>query len=362
MSAAMAGRLAGLRDMEAGVVATDDDPTASDVVRCRGWLALDRQAGQLLDLAEASSKGRAARGLSEEAAAHKASLRSVQDRARSRATAFDDDVRNRAGQRLGLRLALVGKGGAGKTVTAATLARLLARRGRKVLAVDLDTNPGLAFSLGLPHDTTGLPAEAVEEHQGAAYGWQLASGLSPEVAVRRYTTPAPDGVRYLGVGKIDAPEKQAARQTMIAVLQILRGFADPEWDVIADLEAGPTTPFEGYHTFAERVLVVVGPEWRSALTARRLLPVIGAISTTVVANRWRGADDHAGLVPAVRIPFDPAVVEAERLGRAPLDHCPGSPAMSVIEDLADQLTTSPLTTSPLTMSPELTTTQQEVSP
>ena len=62
------------------------------------------------------------------------------------------------------------------------------------------------------------------------------------------------------MGKIDEPEKQAARQTLIAVLQVLRGFADPDWDVIADLEAGPTTVFEGYHGFAERVLVVVGPE------------------------------------------------------------------------------------------------------
>ena len=106
----MAGRLAGLRAMEAGILATSDAPTTSDVVRCRGWLALDRQVGQLLDLAEASSKARAARGLSEEAAAHTASLRSVQDRAQLRAIAFDDDVRGRARQRLGLRLALVGKG------------------------------------------------------------------------------------------------------------------------------------------------------------------------------------------------------------------------------------------------------------
>ena len=97
------------------------------------------------------------------------------------------------------------------------------------------------------------------------------------------------------------------------------------------------------------------------MTARRLLPVIGAMPTMVVANRWRGADDHAGLAPAVRIPFDPAVIEAERLGLAPLDHCPGSPAVSAIEDLADQLTTSPLDTSPLATSSELTTTQQEVA-
>jgi len=355
MLSAMASRLAGLRDMEAGVLAITDHPD-DDWKRCRGWLGLVRQAGQLLELAEGSFKGRVARNLSEEATAHKTSLRSALHRAESRVATFDEDVRRLARERLGLRLALVGKGGAGKTATAATLARILARRGRNVLAADLDTNPGLAFSLGLPHDTNGLPAEAVEEHEGAAYGWQLASGLSPDDAVKRFAAQAPDGVRYLGVRKIDEPEKQAARQTVIAVLQILRGFSDPAWDVIADLEAGPTTVFEHYHGFADQVLLVVGPEWRSALTARRLLPVIGAIPTLVVSNRWRGADDHAGLVPAVRIPFDPAVIEAERLGLAPLDYCPGSPAVAAIEDLAEHLTTS----SELTTT-QLTTTDQEVS-
>ncbi len=47
---------------------------------------------------------------------------------------------------------MTGKGGVGKTVLAALLARCLAERGLEVLAVDLDTNPGLALSLGLPAD------------------------------------------------------------------------------------------------------------------------------------------------------------------------------------------------------------------
>lgn len=68
--------------------------------------------------------------------------------------------------------------------------------------------------------------------------------------------------------------------------------------------------------------------------------MIGDVPTLVVANRTRGAADHPGLVPAVRVPFDPAVIEAESLGVAPLDHCPGSPAMTVLADLADHITTS----------------------
>lgn len=45
-------------------------------------------------------------------------------------------------------LAVVGKGGAGKSVISGTLARLLARRGHRVLALDSDTLPGMELSLG----------------------------------------------------------------------------------------------------------------------------------------------------------------------------------------------------------------------
>ncbi|MEJ7741288.1 MAG: AAA family ATPase [Nocardioidaceae bacterium] len=49
-----------------------------------------------------------------------------------------------------MRLAVAGKGGAGKTTLSATLARLAARSGRQVVAIDADANPNLASALGLP--------------------------------------------------------------------------------------------------------------------------------------------------------------------------------------------------------------------
>jgi CO dehydrogenase maturation factor len=51
-----------------------------------------------------------------------------------------------------LRIGVCGKGGAGKTTTAATLARLYARMGRTVNAIDDDPNPNLAVALGLAPD------------------------------------------------------------------------------------------------------------------------------------------------------------------------------------------------------------------
>jgi CO dehydrogenase maturation factor len=238
-----------------------------------------------------------------------------------------------------IRLALIGKGGAGKTVLSSTLARVLARRGRRVLAVDLDVNPGLSYSVGLLGRDITLPVEALEESSGAAYGWQLRTGLLPRVAVEQHAVPGPDGVSVMSVGKIGDSDKMSAKRTVPAVCEILLGFGEPGWDVVADLEAGPTTPFEHYHAFADDVAVVVGPAWRSAMTARRLLPMVGeGRRTTIIANRFRDEPDHPGLAPHVRVPYDPEVTEAERQGLSPLDVCPDSPTVAAIERIADRFT------------------------
>jgi CO dehydrogenase maturation factor len=307
------------------------------VQQCAGWLALQRQVPGYQRYLRPWIAGVGFDGAVPAIAEHRAALRvhlALADRELAR---FDPTIRQRAQQQIGLRLAVIGKGGAGKTVLASTLARLLARRGRKVLAADLDTNPGLAMSLGMPPTEAGLPPEAIEQHEGGNYGFQLASGLTPPDAVELFSTPGPDGLCYLGVGKISSESKSAAKQSVPAVVQILLGVGSPEWDVVADLEAGPTTPFERYHAFASDVMVVVGPAWRSALTVRRLLPMLTEVNPIIVASQYGDEPDHAHLVPWGRIPFDPAVREAERQGLAPLDACPEAPAMRAVESLVERL-------------------------
>lgn len=301
------------------------------------WLAVRRQVRKFEHQAAGAARHRASAELDAALDGHLVALGVAAQRAEAALAAAGAEAVAEAATRLGLRVALIGKGGAGKTMICSTLTRLLARRGRRVLAVDLDVNPGLAISLGLAPTEAGLPPEALEEAPAAPYGWQLAGGLRPAEAVERYTIEGPDGVRYLGLGKIGGLDKDVARRSVAAVRQILFGFGAPDWDVVADLEAGPTTPFEGYHDFADDVVVVIGPAWRSAMTARRLLPMVGDRRLTVVANRFRDEVDHPGFSPAVRIPFDRDVAQAEREGRPPLDACPGSPAMAAVDRLADHL-------------------------
>jgi len=101
-----------------------------------------------------------------------------------------------------MKIAVVGKGGSGKTTTAAVVARAMARSGRSVVALDCDTNPNLGLSLGLGDaDTDALVTlresldEGTEEH---AASWA-------EI-IERFGVDAPDGVRLAVVSRIEDPE------------------------------------------------------------------------------------------------------------------------------------------------------------
>jgi CO dehydrogenase maturation factor len=306
------------------------------------WLAVRRQANSYLRHLATWQRAKGYSGINDMMEAQESRLREWVGQAESYLSGVDAEERADAESRLGLRLAIMGKGGAGKTVISSTVARLLARQGRKVLAADMDTNPGMVYSIGMKGQDVSIPLEVLEENPGAAYGWQMRAGLLPREIVEHHTATGPDGVRVTSLGKIGEADKIAAKRTVVAMVQMLLGFGEPEWDVIGDLEAGPTTPFERYHAFSDDVVVVVGPAWRSAMTARRLLPMVGeGRSTTIVANRFRDEPDHPGLAPTIRIPFDPDVAEAERLGLSPLDECPNSPAIHAIHQVVELFVSQP---------------------
>ncbi len=57
-----------------------------------------------------------------------------------------------------MKLVIAGKGGSGKTSISGTMARVLARDGNRVLAIDADSNPNLALTLGIaPERMTDMP-------------------------------------------------------------------------------------------------------------------------------------------------------------------------------------------------------------
>lgn len=74
-------------------------------------------------------------------------------------------------------VAVAGKGGAGKSVVAGTLARILAREGERVLALDSDMMPGLALNLGAEEPALPPLLEAAEKDENGR--WRLKRGIGP---------------------------------------------------------------------------------------------------------------------------------------------------------------------------------------
>lgn len=96
-----------------------------------------------------------------------------------------------------MNLAIVGKGGCGKTSISGTMARILARRGHDVLAVDGDPNPNLALTLGIPAEQIEtlptLPQELVEYTR--EHGYRPTRTLDELCAT--HAVEGSDGVRLL---------------------------------------------------------------------------------------------------------------------------------------------------------------------
>ena len=101
-----------------------------------------------------------------------------------------------------MRVALSGKGGAGKTTIAATLARLFARRGHRVNALDDDPNPNLAVALGLTAEQVAslrrVPRDEILEERADPEGHHALHLTRPfEEVLKEYGVCGPDSVGVL---------------------------------------------------------------------------------------------------------------------------------------------------------------------
>lgn len=95
-----------------------------------------------------------------------------------------------------MKLVVAGKGGSGKTSISGTMARLIARSGRDVLAIDGDSNPNLALTLGIPPGSVAelptLPRDLLHRTQD---GPRLKQSL--EEVCASHSLRGPDGVTLL---------------------------------------------------------------------------------------------------------------------------------------------------------------------
>ncbi|MDP9376322.1 MAG: AAA family ATPase [Actinomycetota bacterium] len=251
-----------------------------------------------------------------------------------------------------MKIVVAGKGGVGKTTIAGTLARLLARRGHSVLALDADSNPMLGISLGIgPEETDAL----VAVRQGLETG-ETEHARSTEGFVGRFGRDAPDAVRLVVASRIERPDP-GCPCCGVSPERLLGELEGAGRIVIGDLEAGVGTLLRLRDGQADLVLLVVQPSAKSIEVARRAIEIVGSrLPLLVVANRVRDGSDF-DMVQAVAdghevvvVPEDSEIERADQDGQAPIDTAARSPGVRAIEELAALLARGyalPSTASPL---------------
>lgn len=104
-----------------------------------------------------------------------------------------------------VKIAIGGKGGTGKTTVAGTLARVLARAGRDVVAIDADSNPNLFSILGFEAEVAdrieAIPRDLLETVEANGERRLVLVRPAAEV-IERYAGTGPDGVRLIIGGRV----------------------------------------------------------------------------------------------------------------------------------------------------------------
>ena len=248
-----------------------------------------------------------------------------------------------------LRLAVVGKGGVGKTTVCATIARTLARRGRRVLVLDHDSMPGLSTSLGMQR--ADEPRLNAAMKQGEDRRYRFVEGLDPVSAAQRFAIDGPDGIRVLQVGKSTIAGPDAVQASVNAFYEIVRHLEHaPQfsgWAIVGDLPAGGRQPGCGWTPYATHFLLVVEATWQSMLTARRIRRIANEIRpdarVSLVVSKAAGPTDvgrisaFLGMPVFGVIPLDDDVRSAERVGVPVFEHAPASAAVAAITQIAARL-------------------------
>ncbi len=226
-----------------------------------------------------------------------------------------------------MKIAVSGKGGAGKTTLSALLAAELRRRDYRVTVIDADPNPTTGAALGFPPGpVTPLleMSDEIEERIGNSGGFVR---LNPRVddLVDRISI-AHDGINLIVAGGITHGGAGCACPQAVLLRRLLEHVVtELDEAVVIDLEAGLEHLGRRSAHAVDAMVVVTDPSRASIETARRIRRLAGEIGVArvlAVGNRIRGPADVDylaaqldGLEIVGNLPYSDDVIAAERAGQ-----------------------------------------------
>jgi CO dehydrogenase maturation factor len=236
-----------------------------------------------------------------------------------------------------MKIAVSGKGGVGKTLLAGGLAHGFAERKFKTIAIDADSSPNLALTLGLTAEEARKikpisdNKALIESKTDSGYSGVYNLNFKVDDIVRDYAIPTPLGanlivmgtVRSMGAGCMCAPT---------AVIRALLRYLVVETNeaVVLDLEAGVEHIGRGTARQVDVLLIVVDSTFKSLEIAKNihfLASEAGMKRLYLVGSRVMDDEQKAviqsfadknGLYVLDFIPFDTKITESDMMGKTPL--------------------------------------------
>lgn len=204
----------------------------------------------------------------------------------------------------GIKIAVSGKGGVGKTTLSAALAKVYSRSGYTVIAVDADPDANLATALGVDAAQAAaitpisamkdLIAERTGTQPGSMGGFFSINPKVDDIPENLYTDA--EGIRLMVLGTVDnagagciCPESSLLRR-LTQHLIVERDEA-----VILDMEAGIEHFGRATAQAVDMLVVVIEPGRRSLQTAHKIAELGGSLGIPHIGLVFNKMADSAQL-------------------------------------------------------------------
>ncbi|MDH5770446.1 MAG: AAA family ATPase [Candidatus Bathyarchaeota archaeon] len=257
-----------------------------------------------------------------------------------------------------MKIAISGKGGVGKTTIAGIMARTLAERGFKVLAIDADPNANLGLTLGIPPEVTQkiVPVseniKLIKEKTGVgpeSYGAIFRLSFRVDDIVDNFTIRSPDGVNLLIMGTVKSAGEGCTCPANALIRALLRHILVKRDEfVIVDLEAGIEHLGRGTAEYVDCMLIVVEPNLKSIETAKKIYNLSRELKIKnifVVGNKIFDKNDESIIKETYGdtgtllglIPYDEKIKKADAEGSWSIDFMKNSNGVTKVQELMSKI-------------------------
>ncbi|HUW91108.1 MAG TPA: hypothetical protein VMV43_11405 [Candidatus Nanopelagicaceae bacterium] len=241
---------------------------------------------------------------------------------------------------------------------AGTIARLFAKDGFNVLAIDNDSAMNLSYTLGIEDEVKSkiVPISEmkamIEDRTSVKGAGAGVYNINPEVSdiPDRFKVTGPDNLQLLVLGSIEEPAsgclcpENALIRTLLFNLLVKRNEV-----IVVDFEAGLEHLGRGTAKGIDVMLVITEPSRKSLDLCSKIIDLskkLGVVNIFLIANKVTDDSQLSIINDRIKnweiplyhsIPFDLEIGKADLNGTSPLDYNNKSEAIQSIRRLYDKL-------------------------